>query len=653
MLKFISNTKIFSLLIIAFLFACADENPDLVNPPPQYETINIRFINLASQSEQLQLTINNVDHSDPAAYSFCTKATNPPADSGYVGIEVGGNNVLREEERAYFIRTSTYTFIALPSHPRDSVQREIDTVIKMANIPGKNVVGDYSMVKFLNAFPDSSSQFTLTLGCQNGDKLFSSVDYMKIPTTNDKVPIGNTAVTLVQRINGADEIVGLFELILNRNQQYTLIVYKKDDGEPGLMFIDDNDITVDAQSLPPTIPEKVTYIRSINFHSEPLTLVLNNTEIIAQDLASLSIGNFVEVGACQSLDQDIVDTLSTSLEVLSQYSAFTFDIGAIDTTVLAKPIKTDPDFSTIRVIHGGYNLQDMTVSLASRNRFVLNDDGDQIIDGYQSGTYLASDLKFGNISDPVRIQEGWGPITIFSASSPVKLLFMGVTEFAKGKNYILVITSDTQGNPLLSVITDEETNTSIRFIEEGVFAQFIHLVPGEISLEYKIPPIVESGTVYYTGGLATVLPLGTHTITANGIPLEIEAKKGNRIFVVAAGQKDDIDLIYNNYPPVLAGGIESVRRYVNASNEIELLNVKTDSSANYISENLPYTRTSLKDSDTLDRKISLYFFDAATEEQLFRIDPPAFVKGKGYSIIVGGKEAAKYWGYTAVIMQEY
>lgn len=660
------TSKLFSLFLIALLFSCAEENPDLVNPPPQYETINIRFINLAKEDGQIQLTINEFDQNTAAAYSFCTSSENPPADSGYVGIKVDGNQVLKEEERAFFIRLTNYTFVALPSNPKDSVQNEIDTVVKLANIPGKNVTGDYCIVKFLNAFPDSSSKFTLTLGCQNGEQLFSNVDYMKIPSSNDKVPIGNTAVTLVQRENSTDNVIGLFELNLVRNEQYTLIVYKKDDGEPGLMFIDDKDLTVDAQILPPIIPEKVTYIRSINYHSEPIDFVKNGTEIIAQGLAAESIGNYVEVGACQSLDQDLLQTvidgdtvhsLYTSLEVLSDYSAFTFDIGIPDTaiTVLAPPIKLDPDYSTIRVIHAATQLSELTVSLAARNKFEMNEDStEMIIDGYQSGTYLTTDISFSEISAPVRIQEGWGPITIFTNTSPIDLIHMGVTEFVKNKEYILVITNDDQGNPLLSVIADGDENKAINYIDEGVFAQFVHLVPGELELEYRIPPIVESGRLYYTGGLATVLPVGNHTIYANGVPLDIEAIQGERIFVIAAGEKDNIELIYNNYPPIESGLIENKRRFVNASNEVQLLNVKFDSTAeSYVSEDIPYRNTSSTASDTLDRKISMYFFDVSQNKFLFRIDPPAFVKGKGYTIIAGGKEAAEFWGYTSVILQEY
>jgi hypothetical protein len=660
------TSKLFSLFLIVLLFSCAEENPDLVNPPPQYETINIRFINLAKEDGQIQLTINEFDQNTAAAYSFCTSSENPPADSGYVGIKVDGNQVLKEEERAFFIRLTNYTFVALPSNPKDSVQNEIDTVVKLANIPGKNVTGDYCIVKFLNAFPDSSSKFTLTLGCQNGEQLFSNVDYMKIPSSNDKVPIGNTAVTLVQRENSTDNVIGLFELNLVRNEQYTLIVYKKDDGEPGLMFIDDKDLTVDAQILPPIIPEKVTYIRSVNYRSEPIDFVKNGTEIIAQGLTAGSIGNYVEVGACQSLDQDLLQTvidgdtvhsLYTSLEVLSDYSAFTFDIGIPDTaiTVLAPPVKLDPEYSTIRVIHAATQLSELTVSLAARNRFEMNEDKTEIIiDGYQSGTYLTTDISFSEISDPVRIQEGWGPITIFTNTSPINLIHMGVTEFVKNKEYILVITNDDQGNPLLSVIADGDENKAIKYIDEGVFAQFVHLVPGELQLEYRIPPIVESGGLFYTGGLATVLPAGNHTIYANGVPLDIEAIQGERIFVIAAGEKDNIELIYNNYPPIESGLIENKRRFVNASNEVQLLNVKFDSTAeSYVSEDIPYRNTSSTASDTLDRKISMYFFDVSQNKFLFRIDPPAFVKGKGYTIIAGGKEAAEFWGYTSVILQEY
>src|SRR5690554_1455472 len=109
------NLKIYSSALLLFvLFAlsgCPDEDENLVNPPSQAETVNVRFINLAGDYETRSLRMTELV-SAPVPYGQSTEVYNPPDDSTKAAVLKDGREEYTPFNQIKFFRNLTYTFFA-------------------------------------------------------------------------------------------------------------------------------------------------------------------------------------------------------------------------------------------------------------------------------------------------------------------------------------------------------------------------------------------------------------------------------------------------------------------------------------------------------------------------------------------------------------
>jgi hypothetical protein len=598
------------------------------------------------------------------AYGEISESLQPPSDSTYVFIFLNGNEEFRRDRKLRYVRQTNYTLIALPSADNAENYKTMDSLIVLFTSLGFKSNNPKSLLKVFNAFPDSTISYTASLGCPSGEKLISGLRY-RSQSMPKEVRSGVLSVSITMDSAGVKQS-HLYNLNLSAGSQYCLFIMRDNNGDDLIKLLDETNQATYPLFPVDSVTEKYSEIRPINFSRSNVDVNIRHgdndslVEVITNNLVSMTVGRYETVGACltTSLDELLVSihphTQSSSfvsLEVMERYTYLIFDndSGRAKLSIILEPLFLDyslGDKASIRVVHGAEKLGGLTLSIGAR-------DNDTTSIGYSSGDKLANGLSYTDVQTAV-IPSGIAPLTLFTADQPANLLFSTLTEFEPGENYILVITNDSVGNPQLSVINENEENKPIEFLEPASFIQMVHLVPGMEKLTTILNPVLSNATLYYTGSLATVASLSQQTLFLNDQTLDFTPDLEKRTLIVAAGEKDDMEIFLYNTPPLLTDRERFYqRRFVNASKEIPALSVKinSDTSDFYaVAKDLPYGAISNYEQVNLEKKISMYFMDSRTDTTLLRVDDLPLIFGKKYIIIFGG--SLEEGGYTAVVQQE-
>jgi hypothetical protein len=667
MMKLNLKKLMFLFLTPLILLSCIEENPNLVNPPPQTSSVGLRFLNLASDQKTRVLDLGQDTKTEEIGYGEISGSLQPPSDSTYVFIFLNGNEEFRKDRKLRYVRQTNYTLIALPSADNTENYKPMDSLIVLFTSLGFKSNNPKSLLKVFNAFPDSTITYTASLGCPSGEKLISGLRY-RSQSMSKEVRSGLLPVSITKDSAGVKQS-HLYNLNLSAGSQYCLFIIRNINGDDEVRLLDETNQETYPLFPLDSVTEKYSEIRPINFSRSNVKIEIKHgdddsfKEVITEDQSSQTIGQYEIVGACltTSLDELLVEispfTTSSafvSLEVMERYTYLIFDTddtdsGRANLSIIMEPLFLDQplgDKSSIRVVHGAEKLGGLTLSIGAR-------DNDTTSIGYSSGDKLANGLSYTDVQTTV-IPSGIAPLTLFTSDQPANLLFSTVTEFEPGENYILVITNDPEGNPQISVIQDNEENKPIEFLEPASFIQMVHLVPGMEKLTTVLNPVLSNATLYYTGSLATVATLNQQTLFLNDQPLNFTPDLEKRTLIVAAGDKDDMEIFLYNTPPLLTDREKFYqRRFVNASKEIPALSVKinSDTSDFYaVAKDLPYGAISNYEQVNLEKKISMFFLDSRTDTTLLRVDDLPLIFGKKYIIIFGG--SLEEGGYTAVVQQE-
>ncbi|MFC2130914.1 hypothetical protein ACFLSQ_05730 [Bacteroidota bacterium] len=654
-------------IIISLLFSCAEEDPDLVNPPPQSETVRVRFFNLAGNQEDATLVLDEKVKIGPVSYGLCSGAVQPTADSSYAAILQNGQEVYRLNRKIRFTRNNFYTVFALPSAPNDTTPyRDIDTIITASTLSGLIVRDDMAYLRMFNAVPDSNRSYTLRLGCPNGSPIASNVQYRKL-SPQTEVRSDGVPVSIIRNDDGKSEFIGLFNLPLEEKKQYLIVVQPPENGTEGeeLYLLDEFSESPNPKTLLIQESDLTTEVRTINLSEEDVKFIKypdsTLTEGIIQELQSKSIGSYVSVSACggQSLDSlavlvssDTASQITASFDVSEKYTLLTFDSADVKAhlTILAEPFRIeDGGNAVVRVIHAAYNRPELIVSMAAR------DDATDESLGYRSGDLISQKISYGKISEPVLVVPGDNlPLTVFTTSEPARLVYTSTTSFKGGKEYLLLLTYDTSsGEDQLYLIENNEINSTLEPLPKGVFAQFVNLIPGIHQAQMTLEPILHNVKLNYGASLATVISEGQHNLTVSGKDSIIDANSAERILFIFAGDESQIDLLPFTYEPFEVSFDNYQRRFVNASREINMISVKENSVATApVAERISYGKSSNLQEITLERNLSLFFVNTKKEDStLYRVDDLPFPFGKNYTIIFGGRSIDT--SFSVVVQQEY
>lgn len=660
MFRRVFNIELICILSIAFaLFGCTEENPDLVNPPSNVDYINVRFINLAGDFSPRELKLDGNELASSTTFLTSSETVHPAADSGFLYIFKDGQKEYAPFRMTHFQRNLTYSYFALPSYIGNPNSRNVDTLIAMTTSLAMPANTEDCYIKLFNAYPDSLSSFALAVGCPSAPQIFSNVFYRQI-TQPQLIQTGNVAISVIRRSRDGETILGTYELNLVKRGQYAVIIAQDENRNPKVLLLDEMNPKSTALSSPNEILERYSRIRLVNLSQSTVSAIKQPGDVIANDLSQLTIGNYAQVGACKSATLDSVvfyqnGNLSTNLnysfDVLKDYSIFIFDSAsknASNAVVVPPPANINYNGkSLITVINATTTIQSFDLSMASRS--------DTSLLGYSAGSYLAKSLTFSNVSQPVVINSGVLPFSIFNAGASYSLIYNGITNVLPDKSYLIVVYNDPQNNLKVSIIDNSQENAPIEALENCSFLQILQAVAGIEGIQISIPGQISSGTLYYTNSFAAVLPNSATTINATinsmnlNIPITPDPQK--RYSIIFSGYKDSPDYILLEDPIPTQDLATYKFRFVNASNDLNTVAVTRDTVPDQALALLNYKSISPFSSDYQQKLKTFYFYDVDSKKLLTTLSI-YFTLSKSYTIVFTGSSKAK-GGYSTMILQDY
>ncbi len=655
----------FPVVIVATIMGfsgCANENPNLVNPPPGLDSIYIRFINFSSDQIPRSLSLENIISTSTVGFGQTSSIIQAPADSMRIIVHNGQHIELSTQTRMRFTRSSFLSIVAVPSDNNALVSRPFDTIIVL-NTLAAPLSSDVttSGVRICNVSKDTNATYSIKLGCQNGEEIARDGGFRSISAYRD-IPSGNASMTLVRNkfSTGESEVLGLYSMKLEARKSYTFFVFDDANGGNGLLVLDDRGMGDDAlRSLLP-ITDRTAEIQTYNFTRRDIALqkISNGTgEYLASSLDPLGISLVKQVSACGSLVADQVIALTAagdtagrgyfSLEALRKYSVFWFDIPSSDKMtpiILSQKSEVMGDSAMITVINGAFSQNSITVSLGARTNAARQS-------GYSSGEILCSRLSSGSASTPVAIKSGELPLTVFSTSLPAQLLLSMPAEVQSGKSYYLVLRDNAAalGGIEASLVEDLQVNTSASIMPVGEFVQTINATANSVAFGYD--RVLAGALLPQSGAIATILPVGQRTLTIGGVNTNIQTGKDSNAMVFLAGQPQLPDVFIISSPVGACRMGFMRRRYINASSDIAEMTVVFDSASatNVVAEKVAYRASFDEPSLNFERKISIYFIESATKRPLDSMQNVTFPLGRNYSLILTGN-AGKY---RVITQQEF
>ncbi len=647
--------SLFALLSLLF-WGCPEESENLVNPPPQAESVYIRFVNLAGDGQSRKLVLDNLEETSETLWGSTSPAINPPSDSVKLAVFKNGAKEFEQERKARYARDLVYSYFALPSAPGDSIQRVMDTIITMVNSSVIPLDSRNAYVKAINAVPNKDWKYTIRFGCPNGDIITSQLEYrrqsVQLPIRSGRVP-----VSLIKHNDTGKVNIGLFEFEMQERGQYIFIVRDDMAGGEEFWLLDEMDTTANAMKQAMPIQDRTAYIRTVNFSASEIS-VFKDGEIVEENIQPNSIGSFNKVTACATeiLDEMTAfvagDTASKnffSLEVLEDYTVMVFDSAnsRANNMMVIEPVRdTIGSKAQIRVIHQAHRLTEMgiTVTVAARRDAELENK-------YKSGEVVTSRLSYGNISPPILVKSGYAPIGIFASTEPARYITNAIANLESGKSYILVVTTDDNGKEQISLIKDEMENTQIEYEQSGVILEVVHAVPGLQTVDVDVDSFLDDAKLFFTSSLSTIVTEGQSEVSVNGKKVQIDAQLGKRQLVIATGNAGNIELIYFSSDPMGATSVDFRRRFINASFENPFIGIKFSSEeADYTHPAIQYGTSTDVRTLTLTNSQSIFVFNAQQDKLLQRFDLPDYSLSKNYIYIFTGDAQN---GYALIEQQEF
>ncbi|MCL5991308.1 MAG: DUF4397 domain-containing protein [Bacteroidetes bacterium] len=657
------NKKILKYSLLLFLIAvigCIDENPDLLNPPPQSATMYVRFINLAA-ADKLKLSLNGAVESGLTEYAACSDTLHPPADSAIAAITLEDSTIYKKKNKVRFILNTYYSLFALPPAPSDSTypNNKVDSIISIGTISSFTGRYNTAYIKVLNANPDTTYRFSVILGCPNGKPIVQNLRYRSVGTPIE-LPAGNEAISVLTETFGNTPDINLYKLHFDAGGQYTIIIYRLNSGKPDLLLLDEFG-GLKALSEVDSVPknEKFANVRTINFSSQPVTVKKMPDETVATDVLADYITSYSNITACGSQSSDTFTSLigseeksyaSVSLEVLKNFTIAVFDSANFPAklTIAIPPVRLGEPLNgraAIRVINSSVNYPGFTLSVGAM-------DDNKSSTGFRSGELISPAIKYGEISQFVMIPSGFVPLSVYTTEDPTRLIYNTLTEMKPDKNYLIFILDDPSnpGKIKLSLVEENDVGKSPAYLTEGAFTQVVHLLPDAETITVAIPPVLSKAMLYLSGSLATVMNGGNANITISGSQLNINVDVAKRNLIIATGNSQSKDLLVFQYSPLTIEKDNYKRRFINACKEFPAVHVALNCDTCFIARDIQYGSASPLDVVTLERTSSFMFVNPADSTVIKRIDGLSLPFGKNFTFILGGNKTA---GYTIVQQQEF
>ncbi len=642
---------IYFLLFSLIAFACTKEDANLVNPPPPYQSIRVRLLNIVNSDGVISWGYNSKEFSDKVAYLDISKPIMPPPlDSFFVELYQNGSLKYKTQRKQRFIRETRYLFIAGESFKSNGI---VDSLLILSTTYGLPKKLGKTYLKFVNLVKDSSSRFSLVEGCPNGRAIVGRVPYFSFPILQT-LQFGTYVVSLIREYGLERSFVNIYQVTFEEDKEYTVFVANKKDGSIGLFLYDDYDTTGNAIRELDPIQERASFVRILNLSNKNASFRKFPNIIIDNDIKPFYVSKYYSIPACES---NIPDSLiceknsgsfgiSYSFEIFKKYSLLVLTHRNEDSLFIIPPAKKTLSYSNkslIRIFNAVDTDFAFTLSLGAR--FAENSRG------FISGTVLATNLGFGKISDPVEIDPGGMPLTLFSSTEPAILLKTFFADVEPNNSYLLVIYYNLQNGISISLIPDEQDDFEISEISNGYFFQIINSNPDLPTLEIEVPNLFKQAKLLYKESLASVIPFETNEVKINkqSFPINIDAK--NLGLYVVSGDDNTIDFFDLSGPSMGKDFNTYRRRFFNSSKDIPYISINYDSAKgkNIISE-LEYGQQSIVEKINFERKFSLVVLNSQNNQVLGQFNDILLTLGKNYTLIFSGK---KEKGFSFIVLQEY
>lgn len=645
-------------LMLCLLTGCIDENPALVNPPSQKEYVKMRFINLSSDLESRTL---NLDGSDwlTAAYGVSSEAKNPPSDSVIAVVKKGTSSEFQYPKKIKFVRSTYTTCLSLPSPKNSSRKSATDTLVYFSSSSGLGTGTAYAYLKFINAFPDTSCTFSLIEGCPNGTPWVSSAAYRSV-SSQVQVIAGHVPMSLVKSTSSGRQVIGLYDVTLANDVQYSAIVNADPEGSPVFNFLTEHEDSPSALARPQQISDNTAGVRTLNFSSKTVS-IKKSGDIVAEDVAPGAATAYKTVSACTSQYSDTLSAYysgfspTSSTLSLDVYGKYTYIIADSATKLAgtglilpqAKVTYLYNDRALIRVVN--------LIEGAGGIYLTTGAHTDSSSDGYVSGETIASKITFGGVSGIYPLYLGAEsrniPLVLTGAASPTRIMLSSFAEMAPGKSYIIVL-GGTSSDPKLYCIAEDQENFTLNPEKSGEFFQFVNYLTGAGSVSVAYNNTIANAEINYSRGFASVAELGEASMRVASSNVSWTADHSGSTLIVAAGGDASSPRFINLKSSIPDGKMSfSRRRFCNAAADVSSLTVHLDKKDGDITaSDVAYGSVSDYVDDSAQRSYSLFFYDSSTGKLIYRMDDIQVIHGKIYTFVFGGN-ASK--GYSVNIIQEY
>lgn len=639
-------------LIIILFWGCTEEDPNLVNPPLPSETIRIRFFNAVDNSSKISLDIDGKVRSSEISFLKISEPIAPPSnDSVSLSLFVNNSKIYQSNVKLRLIRDTRYTVIAGETDKSNGLP---DTILVLYSTIGLPKHQYQSYFKFVNLVKDSNAQFSLVEGCPNGRVVVQSQRYLTFPSFQTMVA-GTHVFSIIEERKNGHNLVGLYSIDFEEDKEYTLILAKDRIGAIRLYKIWDYDDSHSSLVEVEPLPERTTNIRIANFSNVSVSISKVPNYPITSNLEPTSLSNYYSVPACESnlLDSLVavspsgVDYLSYSFEVNKRYSILLFGKDKIEASLVVPPISLREKIGTkslIRVVNATNDSVPITLSIGARNSTGKL--------GYVSGETLASKLFPWKISNPVMIDPGFLPLTLFISTEPSYLIKPAFTYISPGTLYLAVLFNDDKGQVQISIIEEDEEGKKLNLIEQGSFVQILNVQPYKSQIEIKIPNLIEKAFLYYKQSISTVLPPSLNSFTIDGYDnFDFTNDVEKRGLFIITGDSEKTDIFFDISLSMGNDRYTYRRRFFNACREVPSITIKSYSANGFpIISNLSYGNFSQVEYVNSERRLSLFLIDDSNGQLLAQFNDVFLTLGKNFTLVVSGSHSE---GFSLTVVQEY
>jgi len=652
------KSQLVTLILSVFvLWSCASEDPDLVNPPPSRTGIQIRFINLVPDALPRSLVMDQGYQSPPQVYAQIGRALPSPGDSTSLEIVRNGVTEYRSFRRQTFSRNTIVNVFAMAGSQGLAVA---DTaVVRTVTLPfGRDPV---SSVRLVNGLRDSTLTYSLRKGCPSGPLLTTAPVSYKGASLYSNQPPGAIVFSLLERnASGEERTVGLYEADLRPGSANALIVYGDvASAMPRVLLLEESDTTAAAERQLQTVANRTGEVRVVNVSAFAATVRLASGQTIVSNLGNRRVGPISSVATCQQLDPDrytvtlsngVGTTDSTSLAVRERLTMVVFDDGAeVRSSVIPQlPALSSSTQARVRVMLSSTLVGSINVSAGGRTDGVAPT-------GVSAGTGLATSISGGEVGPAVILESGEFPFTVSTARTPTTLLHISRATLKAGGDYLLVVDGDATG---LSTFFVEigDADQALQPTENAVFLRYVNAAVGSESQRVDVGDAIRNGRVFYRNSVSTSVPTGVVRLSVDGAATNVTTRLGERTLVVASERNgaSRVDAYTTRALPTLLG--TTGRRALNATADVDELSFAYDSvprqtpDAEHLFRDLSNGELSNIDFVSTARRGSVYVYNNATFEEMFRLPIDVVPLGSSVTLIVCGSKAK---GYEVVALQEF